>query len=251
MLGVTGGGLLLGRCGGGGSSGSVPTSAATAVASAAATATPSSTSTSSCAATDEGEIGPYFVDDSASGMNRSNILANIDGTSAQAGVPLTLTVTVRDSERSCALVSGAQIDIWHCNAYGVYSDEGVENTTGLTWLRGYQVTGSTGVVSFTTIVPGWYAGRTNHIHLRVRSTYNSASSTSDGSNTTQVFFPQTLVDTLSSSVAPYNTHGTDSTTNASDHVYTPETKGTTLLTLSGNTTSGYTAAFTVNLPITS
>ena len=66
-----------------------------------------------------------------------------------------------------------------------------------------------------------------------------------------MFFPRRpLIDTLNTSVAPYSTHGSNSTTNASDHVYTPETEGETELTLSGSTSDGYTASYTVGLPIT-
>jgi protocatechuate 3,4-dioxygenase beta subunit len=245
LLGATGGGFLLAHCGGAGSAGAVPATTAT------ATPAGSATTSSSCAVTPEGEIGPYFVDDSLSGFNRSNILANIDGTSVQQGIPLTLNLTVRDAQKSCAAVGGAQIDIWHCNALGVYSGEGVESTVGQTWLRGYQLTDANGLVTFTTIVPGWYAGRTTHIHLRVRSSYNNASSTSDGSNTTQVFFPQSLVDSIDTTVGPYSSHGANATTNASDRVYAQQTKGVTLLSLSGSAAAGFSAAFTIDLPITS
>jgi protocatechuate 3,4-dioxygenase beta subunit len=244
LLGAGGGGLLLAHCGGGGSSSALP------AASAATGSTGATASSGSCAATPEGEIGPYFADDSASGFNRSNILADIDGSNAQPGIPLALTLIVRDSQKSCAAVAGSQVDIWHCNASGVYSDEGVESTTGQTWLRGYQLTDANGSVTFTTIVPGWYAGRTTHIHLRVRSSYSEASSTSDGSNTTQVFFPQSLVDGIDTTVAPYDAHGQNSTTNAGDRVYAQQTKGVTLLTLTGSTASGYAATFTIDLPIT-
>jgi protocatechuate 3,4-dioxygenase beta subunit len=202
-----------------------------------------------CEATPEGEIGPYFADDSASAFNRSNVLSNIDGTSPQTGVPLTLTVTVVDTEKSCAPYVGAQIDMWQCNASGVYSDIAGENTTTESWLRGYQLTDANGRVTFTTIVPGWYAGRTTHIHLRIRSTYSDTSSTSDGTNTTQVFFDQTLVDTLSTTVSPYDTEGANPTTNASDRVYSQQVDGVTLLTLVGDMTNGYTAAITLGLPI--
>ncbi len=204
-----------------------------------------------CAVTAEGEIGPYFADDSDARFNRSNIVTNIDGTNAQTGIPLTLTVTIVDTEKACAPYAGAQIDIWHCNSAGVYSDQSAENTTTESWLRGYQVTDDNGQVTFITIIPGWYQGRTTHIHLRVRSTYSSASSTSDGTNTTQLFFDQTFVDTLATSVAPYSAEGKNSTTNASDHVYTGETHGENLMTVSGDTTNGYAASVTIYLPITS
>ncbi len=200
-----------------------------------------------CSASIEGEEGPYFVDDSAIGYLRTNILSNLDGTNTQAGVPLTLTIYVYDSNNSCGPMANVQVDIWSCNALGVYSSESSESTVGQSWLRGYQLTDATGKVSFTTILPGWYGGRTNHIHLRFRSTYDQTSNS--GSNTMQLFFDQTLVNSLSTSVAPYSTEGVNPTTNASDHVYTPEEAGTTLLTLTGSTASGYTATFKAYMPI--
>jgi len=209
------------------------------------------TADGACTATLEGEIGPYFADDSADGFERSNVLANLDGTEVQTGVPLTLTVYVYDSEKGCAPFAGAQIDIWHCNASGVYSDIAAENTIGHQWLRGYQLTDATGKVTFTTIIPGWYSGRTTHIHTRVRSSYNEASSTSDGSNTTQCFFPQTLVDMLAKTVAPYNAEGVNPTTNASDRVYSAQTQGMNELTMIGSVDAGFSATFAIYLPINS
>lgn len=204
-----------------------------------------------CAVTPEGEIGPYFADDSDPRFNRSNILSNLDGSNTQTGIPLTLTITVLDAEKGCAPYANAQVDIWHCNAAGIYSDQSVESTLSQTWLRGYQLTDDNGRVTFVTVIPGWYSGRTTHIHLRVRSTYSEASSTSDGSNTTQLFFDQTLIDTLAASVAPYSGEGENPTTNASDHVYDGETEGANLLAMSGDDTNGYVAAVTIRLPITS
>ena len=223
-------------------------SAYTASTSAAVSVVIGASSTASCSsATLEGEEGPYFVDDSASGYFRSNILSNLDGTSTQTGVPLALTIYVFDSKSSCAAMQSVQVDIWHCNASGVYSAESVESTVGQSWLRGYQITDAAGKVQFQTIIPGWYEGRTTHIHLRFRSTYDQTANS--GSNTAQVFFDQTLVDTLDTSVAPYSKEGVNSTTNASDRVYSQEEKATTLLTLSGSNSAGYAATFNAFLPI--
>lgn len=207
------------------------------------------TAASSCAESLEGEEGPYFVDDSASGYLRTNILSNLDGSSTQDGVPLTLTIYVFDSEKSCAPMQGVQVDIWHCNAKGIYSAESSESTVGESWLRGYQITDCTGKVQFTTIIPGWYQGRTTHIHLRLRSTYDDTDTS--GSNTMQVFFDQTLIDTLSTSVSPYSTEGQNPTTNATDRVYADQEQGTTLLTLSGSNEAGYTTTCNIHLPIVS
>ena len=205
------------------------------------------TGLTACSETLEGEEGPYFVDDSATGYNRSNLLSNLDGSNTQTGVPFTLTLYVYDAKNSCAAMPGVQVDIWHCNATGVYSAESSESTSSQTWLRGYQLTDSSGKVQFTTIIPGWYSGRTTHIHLRLRSTYNSSST--DGTNTMQLFFDQTLVDTLDTSVSPYSSEGKNPTTNASDHVYTQQEDGTTLMTLSGSTSAGYAATAQAYLPI--
>lgn len=145
-------------------------------------------------------------------------------------------------------MQGVQVDIWHCNASGVYSAEASENTSTQSWLRGYQLTDSYGKVQFVTIIPGWYSGRTTHIHLRLRSTYDTSST--GGTNTMQLFFPQTLVDTLDTTVSPYSSEGKNPTTNASDRVYSDQEEGTTVMTLSGSTTDGYSATANVYLPIT-
>lgn len=251
-LGVIGAATLVG-CGGGGSSASDSTASSSSSSSSGGSSSSSSSSsggTEACTVTDEGEIGPYFADDSASGFDRSDITSNLDGSDTQTGVPLTLTVYVYDAENSCAAMEGVQVDIWHCNAYGIYSDIESEGTTADTYLRGYQLTDADGMVTFTTIIPGWYSGRTTHIHLRLRSSYDEASSTSDGSNTTQVFFPQTLIDTLAASVSPYDSEGANPTTNATDRVYADQVFGTTLLSTSGSTADGYTASISLYLPIT-
>lgn len=207
-----------------------------------------SASSSSCSdETLEGEEGPYFVDDSATGYDRSNIVSNIDGSDTQSGVPFTLTIFVYDTEDSCAAMQNVQVDIWHCNASGVYSAESSESTTGKSWLRGYQLTDANGMVQFTTILPGWYSGRTTHIHLRLRSTYDS--SDDSGTNTMQLFFDQTLLDTLDTTVSPYSSEGTNPTTNATDRVYSQQEDGTTLMTLTGSVTDGYVATAKVYLPI--
>jgi protocatechuate 3,4-dioxygenase beta subunit len=219
-------------------------------ASTSSTVTVTVTGSTTCASeTLEGEEGPYFVDDSATGYNRSNILSNLDGSDTQTGVPFALTVYVYDTENSCAAMQNVQVDIWHCNPEGIYSAESSESTSSLSWLRGYQLTDANGMVSFTTIIPGWYSGRTTHIHLRLRSTYDS--SDNSGTNTMQVFFDQTLIDTLATSVSPYSSEGTNPTTNATDRVYSQQEDGTTLMTLSGSTSAGYSATVKVYLPIAS
>jgi len=196
--------------------------------------------------------GPYWVTDSDSGYKRTDIRSDIAGTNTQLGVLFNLTLYVYDLKNSCAAMESVQVDIWHCNAAGVYS--GIKSSTNghgtdytsQSWLRGYQLTDSTGKVTFTTILPGWYTGRTTHIHIRFRSTYDSSS---DGStNTAQLFFDQTFIDNLDTTVSPYSSEGKNSVTNAGDSIYTGE-GGTTLLSLSGSATAGYSASFSVYLPL--
>ncbi|MCU1323173.1 MAG: intradiol ring-cleavage dioxygenase [Acidobacteriaceae bacterium] len=196
--------------------------------------------------------GPFWTDDSASGYNRSDIRSDIAGTNTQSGVLFNLVLFVYDRKNSCVAMQNVQVDIWHCNAAGIYS--GVKNSTNgkgadytsQSWLRGYQLTDSSGRVAFTTIVPGWYTGRTTHIHIRFRSTYNSSSTGS--TNTAQLFFDQTFVDSLDTTVAPYSSEGRNSVTNAGDSIYVSE-GGTTLLSLSGSASAGYTATFSIYLPL--
>ena len=138
----------------------------------------------------------------------------------------------------------------HCNASGIYSDIAAESTSSDQWLRGYQLTDGSGQVTFKTVIPGWYSGRTTHIHLRVRSSYSEASSTIDETNTTQCFFDRTFIDTLYTTVAPYRARGKNTTTNASDRVYSQQEDGANLLVLHGDDTNGFTASVTVFLPIT-
>lgn len=196
--------------------------------------------------------GPYWTDDSASGYNRSTITSDIAGTNTQTGVALTLTLYIYDRKNSCAAMESVQVDIWHCNASGIYS--GVKNSTNgngadytsQSWLRGYQLSDSTGMVKFVTIIPGWYSGRTTHIHMRLRSTYDTSS---DGStNTAQLFFDQTFIDTLDTTVSPYSSSGKNTVTNAGDSIYNSE-GGTTLLSVSGSASAGYAASFSIYLPL--
>jgi protocatechuate 3,4-dioxygenase beta subunit len=112
--------------------------------------------------------GPYWVDEM---LNRSDVRANADGSNVQPGVVLGLTVQVVDMNSSCDAsgtappIADAQVGIWHANAQGMYSAETQQgdnpsvDTSGDAFLRGYQMTDSSGLVQFTTIHPGWYSGR--------------------------------------------------------------------------------------------
>lgn len=174
-----------------------------------------------CAQTPSQTQGPFWVDE---GLNRSDIRSDPDTGDVQDGLPLRLTVNVAELQNGeCVPASDTWVDIWHCNALGAYSDvtgAGNPDTRGQRWLRGYQVTDSHGNVRFTTIYPGWYPGRTVHIHFRIRQfsgtsvTFNFAS---------QMYFNDDMSDDIFANVAPYNTH-TNRTpaTNQADNLYNSE-----------------------------
>jgi protocatechuate 3,4-dioxygenase beta subunit len=150
-----------------------------------------------CTATPSGTEGPYYL----SGMPvRSNI------TETEAGIKTTLTFTVVDSK--CKAVKGATVDVWHANMNGEYS--GVDGNSG-TYLRGSQVTNSKGVVTFTTIFPGWYPARTMHIHVMVWKAGQKVL-------TTQFFGSDKDVSKVYS-MAPYATRGQKAVNNTRDGIY--------------------------------
>lgn len=163
--------------------------------------------------------GPFFVDEK---LNRSNLLAGTNRPSVVNGLPLLLSFTVyKMIGKACTPMKDAQVDVWHADALGVYSDESNpmnhEMTAEQKWLRGYQITDSEGVVQFQTIFPGWYPGRTPHIHFKIRQRIIGGTSTADF--TSQVFFHEPDLDRLYAA-APYNsTRGRRDTTNENDNVY--------------------------------
>ena len=156
--------------------------------------------------------GPYFVDED---LNRRDIRFDADG-SLQPGLPLSLAINVMqlvDCNR--VPVPGAYVDIWHCNAAGVYSDVAAQTSTGRTFLRGYQPTDRHGNVYFLTIYPGWYQGRSVHIHVKVR-TFNGVSQTYEF--TSQFFMDEAFNDAVYQQ-SPYNTRGSRDTRNSNDGIY--------------------------------
>jgi len=203
----------------------------------------SSGTSASCVLTPELTVGPYFVDEK---LNRSDLTANTTDANVLNATPLALTMNIMQYASSgCSALVGAQVDVWQADAAGVYSDESVENTTGQTFLRGYQITDSSGAVTFKTIVPGWYSGRTIHIHVMIRRLSSSGSVLTEF--TTQLFFDQTLINALTTSVSPYSSRGLPDTTNADDNIYSSSTQ----LTLTNATTGGgYAASITLGVQIT-
>jgi protocatechuate 3,4-dioxygenase beta subunit len=150
-----------------------------------------------CVLSPELTEGPYYVDEP---------LVRRDITEGKAGIPLRLRITVADSN-ACEALENAAVDVWHCDAQGYYSGISGENPGGggaatgeenldTTFLRGIQLTGAVGVAEFETIYPGWYTGRTIHIHMKVHVD-GTANETYEGghvSHTGQLFFDDAISD---------------------------------------------------------
>jgi len=199
------------------------------------------TTPTGCSATPSETAGPYPYD-----LSRNSAIFRPDITEGKTGVPLTLTLTIVNSNNSCAAISGARVDIWHCDKDGYYSEYsepgylGTQDNTGKTFLRGIQLTDTNGQVKFTTIYPGWYSGRVTHIHVEVF--VNSVLKL-----TTQVAFPDSLNTTVYNT-SLYSAHGQNSTTNSNDQVFS-DSYNSELVAITGDTTNGYTATFKVGVPL--
>jgi protocatechuate 3,4-dioxygenase beta subunit len=153
---------------------------------------------------------------------------------------------------TCAPLVGSQVDIWHASAEGVYSDERSgriqdKDTVGEKYLRGYQRTGPTGAVTFATIYPGWYAGRTIHIHFKVRTVARARRASHDF--TSQLFFDDAINDAVLAR-SPYNTRGSRRVRNSNDGIY--RRSGGSVLLLDARPArdgKGYVGSFNIGLRI--
>ena len=151
-----------------------------------------------CVLTPEQTEGPYYV---ANEHVRRNI------TEGRPGTPLTLRTTVVNAS-NCKPIKGAAVDIWHADASGTYS--GVLGNTG-TFMRGIQRANANGLALFQTVYPGWYRGRTVHIHVKVHIGGNVV-------HTGQLYFPDSLTDVVYAH-SPYSSRPNRDTRNATDSVY--------------------------------
>ena len=140
--------------------------------------------TSACTLSPEETEGPYYFD---ADKIRSDIRED------REGAELRLAIRVRDAE-SCEALRNAVVDIWHADAGGVYS--GFDSGAGEVFLRGAQVTDADGIVEFTTVYPGWYQGRTPHIHAKVHLDNVTVL-------TTQLYFDDAISTTVYERGSPY------------------------------------------------
>ena len=198
----------------------------------------------SCIVTPELTEGPYFVDQQ---LNRSDIRTDPSDGSVKEGVPLVMTLRVYQAGSSgCTPLAGANVDLWHCDALGVYSgvNDRSASTVGQQFLRGYQVTDDKGAVQFTTIYPGWYPGRAVHIHFKVRA------NDSAGQNlefTSQFFFDDAASDQVYTQ-EPYASRGQRTAFNDNDGIF--RNGGNQLLLPITQSDSGYATMFDIGLHMT-
>jgi len=199
----------------------------------------SSGSGTACVVRPQQTEGPYFVDEK---LNRSDLTVDPVTGLARPGVPLSLAFRVsRTSAGICGPLVGALVDVWQCDAVGAYSD--VAGTTPAKFLRGYQVTDDAGNARFSTIYPGWYAGRAVHVHFKIRS---SAGAVSRFEFTSQLYFDESITDTVHAQ-PPYNTHGRRDTPNQRDSVYAAG--GSQLMLALTRDGAGYAGTFDIALQV--
>lgn len=143
-----------------------------------------------CALVPEVTEGPYYFDPN---LVRGDIRED------RPGVDCLVRLQIVDE--ICQPIVGARVDIWHCDAGGLYSNyanqTGGASTVGETFLRGTQFANDDGIVEFRSIYPGWYPGRTTHIHFKVFL---------DDTNvlTGQIFFPEEVNQSIYAQYAPYS-----------------------------------------------
>ena len=172
-----------------------------------------------CLVSPEQTQGPFFVDEK---LNRSDIRIDPANGSSSPGLPLQLVLQVNQvSNNKCTPLSGATVDVWHCDALGSYSDVrenaggAAGDTRGKKFLRGYQITDASGKVEFQTIYPGWYPGRNVHIHYKIRT---DPKAEVGHEFTSQLFFDEAVTDQVHA-LAPYAQNGRRDTSNSSDGIY--------------------------------
>jgi protocatechuate 3,4-dioxygenase beta subunit len=151
-----------------------------------------------CVIVPEVTEGPYYFDPA---------LLRADITEGRPGLPMTLKIQVVD--QVCAPIADARIDVWHCDADGNYS--GYNGFEGQTFMRGTQMSDADGMVTFQTVYPGWYRGRTTHIHFKVFLNETTVL-------TGQIFFPDDVSEQVYATIEPYNARTGRDTFNDEDGI---------------------------------
>ncbi|HEX7347397.1 MAG TPA: hypothetical protein VF253_11450 [Candidatus Limnocylindrales bacterium] len=248
LIGASGTAAFLAACTPGGSAspsssaagaGASPSTSAPAGATAASSSDAAATALPACVVAPELTEGPYYVDVD---LERSDIRMNTSDGAASEGAPLVLEWLVSQADGSaCMPMEKVIVDVWHCDALGVYS--GVQGNSG-NFLRGFQRTDAQGKASFTTVYPGWYQGRAVHIHFKIRT---DPEASAGFEFTSQLFFDDELSRTVYST-GVYAQKGPQDMPNASDGIFN-QSGGATLLSVSQDG-DGYKATFPIAVQLT-
>ena len=194
-----------------------------------------------CVLTPKQTEGPFFVDER---LKRSDIRIDPSDGSVKSGVPLRVTLRVSAvGTAGCNPLPGAIVDLWQCDAVGVYSavnEPGSQRTAAQNFLRGYQITEVDGSTQFTTIYPGWYPGRTVHIHFKVRVSGKSGRQ----ELTSQLYFDDELTDRIHAQ-SPYTGKGPRTVKNQRDGLF--RNGGRQLMLSAVQSGEGYAATFDIGL----
>jgi protocatechuate 3,4-dioxygenase beta subunit len=180
-----------------------------------------------CVLTPEQTEGPYYIGNEAL---RRNI------TEGRPGTQLLLRAFVVNAS-TCKPIKGAAVDIWHADAGGVYSGFG-SGAANRTFMRGIQRTNAKGLALFRTVYPGWYQGRTVHIHVKVHLGGNVL-------HTGQLYFPDTVTDAVYRK-APYASRPNRDVRNAGDSIYRNGGKRSQV-SISKNSAGVYVASITMGV----
>jgi protocatechuate 3,4-dioxygenase beta subunit len=180
-----------------------------------------------CVLTPELTEGPYYI---AGEKVRRDI------TDGRPGTKLMLRTTVVDAS-TCKPIRGASVDVWHADASGVYSGFG-DGASSQTFMRGVQKTDVRGLAVFKTVYPGWYPGRSVHIHVKVHLGGSVV-------HTGQLFFPEATTDVVYAST-PYSARPGRTTRNTTDSIFVNGgPKG--LLKLARIASGGWTGSITMGV----
>jgi protocatechuate 3,4-dioxygenase beta subunit len=216
--------------------------------------------TPSCTLAPQQEEGPYYID-----MRKVRRAI----TEGKVGVPVQLRVALLDAKR-CTPLENAAIDIWHCDALGVYSGFTANGGGGggrggrgrrgggrgaideTRFLRGIQLTNKQGLAEFGTVYPGWYAGRTIHIHLKVHVGGQAANEqylAGHVSHTGQLFFPEDVTEQIAK-MDPYVRHANvHRTLHSEDNIFRRQGGSSSMVTLErlqkGSNAGGFIATVTL------
>ena len=190
--------------------------------------------------------GPFFVD---ARLHRADLTSGTTRAGVVKGSPLLLNIDLAAVQPAgCKPVAGAQVDVWHTDAGGDYSDvahgAGQSSTQGQMFLRGFQISDANGRATFTTIYPGWYPGRTIHIHVKVRQFNAAGNTTSEFS--TQLYFDDAASDAVMA-LAPYNARGQRTVRNARDFIFGNSTVALVKLSASADGSRGHAGTVALGL----